>query len=540
MKRLAVYIVLFLSVLSVKAQYKVIFHFKDSVFYRNSWEIDSITFEEGELMKVAASEAKKIKRTSSEIDVTLTGDLTLLDKFGLIFATEESNLQLDNKNAKTMIYSQDFYTQDFSVPLTNLEYNTTYYYKPFAEYQDTCVYGAVKSFTSLTEFPVPDEPLDLGLSVKWAPWNVGASCVGDYGDYYGWGDSSGHVVSNNSSDYAKGNTSSNITRTSYDIAYVHWGGKWRLPTVDEVQEMVKACKWTSTSSYVEDGDSTGVAGWVGKAPNGVEIFIPRAGYKSNGTSKVLEFTSEAWYWTGSANASLNAYVCQILNGIAPSDYSSYYHHNSIRPVYDENMTGGGSSGGGSGQQTTEPAYVDLGLSVYWAKTNIGAKNEYDYGDYYAWGELDTDSVFTKASYDYWVDNAYVDLTPDIACDTLYDVATKKYGEAWHMPTEEQMLELVDTNKCSRVWTAVNGVKGYKITSKVPGYVGKSIFLPAAGYKNGLGLQYEGTTGKYRTSTDYMRDSEWVMSLGFTSEGTFSVMSDERKDGFSIRAVRNKE
>ena len=63
MKRLAVYIVLFLSVLSVKAQYKVIFHFKDSVFYRNSWEIDSITFEEGELMKVAASEAKKIKRT---------------------------------------------------------------------------------------------------------------------------------------------------------------------------------------------------------------------------------------------------------------------------------------------------------------------------------------------------------------------------------------------------------------------------------------------------------------------------------------------
>ena len=85
MKRLAVYIVLFLSVLSVKAQYKVIFHFKDSVFYRNSWEIDSITFEEGELMKVAASEAKKIKRTSSEIDVTLTGDLTLLDKFGLIF-----------------------------------------------------------------------------------------------------------------------------------------------------------------------------------------------------------------------------------------------------------------------------------------------------------------------------------------------------------------------------------------------------------------------------------------------------------------------
>jgi hypothetical protein len=56
-----------------------------------------------------------------------------------------------------------------------------------------------------------------------------------------------------------------------------------------------------------------------------------------------------------------------------------------------------------------------------------------------------------------------------------------------MPTEEQMLELVDTNKCDHVWTTVNGVNGYKITSKVPGYVGNSIFFPAAGYKTSDGL-----------------------------------------------------
>lgn len=83
------------------------------------------------------------------------------------------------------------------------------------------------------ENPIPNlpaQPIDLGLSVKWASWNVGASSPEDYGGLYGWADPTGNNTSTNNTDYPNNNPPSNICGTNYDIAHIKWGENWRLPT----------------------------------------------------------------------------------------------------------------------------------------------------------------------------------------------------------------------------------------------------------------------------------------------------------------------
>ena len=110
-------------------------------------------------------------------------------------------------------------------------------------------------------------------------------------------------------------------------------------------------------------------------------------------------------------------------------------------------------------------YVDLGLSVMWATCNIGAETPSDYGDYFAWGEAETKSSYTK-------DNS---ATYGKSSDTFLDAASAQWGSSWRMPTRAECQELIDN--CTWQWTTVGGHKGYKVTSKKNG---NSIFLPAAG------------------------------------------------------------
>lgn len=143
--------------------------------------------------------------------------------------------------------------------------------------------------------------------------------------------------------------------------------------------------------------------------------------------------------------------------------------------------------------TTEPSddeprcETDLGLSVNWACYNVGAAKEYQYGNYYAWGEMETKKEYTAANYK-------LPGKENIAGDTDHDPATtwnKGKNSGWRMPTKEEMQELVDS--CTMEWTTVHKVKGMKFTSKING---NSIFLPAAGnkyakktYSNGVGGCY---------------------------------------------------
>ena len=122
-----------------------------------------------------------------------------------------------------------------------------------------------------------------------------------------------------------------------------------------------------------------------------------------------------------------------------------------------------------------PVYVDLGLSVNWATVNIGATKPEEAGNLFAWGETEPKETFTEGNYT--ISSKYNATDGMSELDLADDAAVLNWGNGWMMPTQAQLAELLDENNCTWIWTTVNGVNGYQITSKVPGYEGNSIFLP---------------------------------------------------------------
>ena len=221
----------------------------------------------------------------------------------------------------------------------------------------------------------------------------------------------------------------------------------------------------------------------------------------------------------------------------------------------------GSGGGGGGGSTEE--YVDLGLpsGIKWAKRNLGASKPSDYGDYYAWGE--TTPKPKKAKYNWatykWMQAGQSDwkhITKYTVADgqtegiwydaggtfigdnktTLEaadDAATRKLGSPWRMPTLVEIRELLDANNCTWTWTTQDGKNGYEVKSKTNG---NSLFLPAAGCREGSGLNSAGSEGNYWSSslsTAYGDDARY---LGFDSGG-HDWRNYNRYYGFSVRPVR---
>ena len=169
-------------------------------------------------------------------------------------------------------------------------------------------------------------------------------------------------------------------------------------------------------------------------------------------------------------------------------------------------------------------YVDLGLSVKWATCNVGANNPEDYGDYFAWGETTTKSSYTDNN-----SKTYGKNFSDIGGKSQYDAARSNWGGTWRLPTKAELQEL--KNKCTWEWTTQNGVKGYKVT----GPNGNSIFLPAAGNRDGSSLDYAGEYGYYWSSTPTEGNSDIAYYLYFYSSDR-SVGWYRRYDGLSVRPV----
>ncbi len=130
-------------------------------------------------------------------------------------------------------------------------------------------------------------------------------------------------------------------------------------------------------------------------------------------------------------------------------------------------------------QVSSGEAVDLGLSVKWASCNIGATSPEQYGDTYAWGEVNPRTNRSRNAYLYYdsASESYVAIGKDIS-GTDYDVAHVKWGGKWRMPTKTELNEL---KKCSWEWVSYNGVNGYK----VKGTNGNSLFIPVGANKIGF-------------------------------------------------------
>lgn len=115
------------------------------------------------------------------------------------------------------------------------------------------------------------EYVDLGLSVKWATCNMGASSPEKYGNYYAWGETETKrsYIGDNCDAWEK--EIGDIGGTDRDVAHVKWGGSWRLPTAKEVDELCDNCIWTWTTREGVDGYK------VTSKKNGKSIFLPAAG-----------------------------------------------------------------------------------------------------------------------------------------------------------------------------------------------------------------------------------------------------------------------
>lgn len=85
---------------------------------------------------------------------------------------------------------------------------------------------------------VPEKAVDLGLSVKWAPFNIGAADSTEIGYKMGWGDPTGKIVSQNVKYFPSAIPPASIVNTNYDVAKALWGGEWRMPTAEEFEELL--------------------------------------------------------------------------------------------------------------------------------------------------------------------------------------------------------------------------------------------------------------------------------------------------------------
>ena len=192
------------------------------------------------------------------------------------------------------------------------------------------------------------------------------------------------------------------------------------------------------------------------------------------------------------------------------------------------------SEGGDGRHEGHE-YVDLGLSVKWATYNVGASSPEDYGHYFAWGEtsikseyLDSNCPTDGLSISQLQSQGYIDsegkLTPQ------YDAATANWGGDWRMPTYSEQVELL--NNCTWTWITQNGVDG----CNVKGPNGNSIFLPAAGYRDGSSLDYAGSYGGYWSSTpndNGYDDNSYGLDFGSDFQDMFGYL---RNNGHSVRPV----
>ena len=198
-------------------------------------------------------------------------------------------------------------------------------------------------------------------------------------------------------------------------------------------------------------------------------------------------------------------------------------------------------------EEAEPVeWVDLGLpsGTLWASCNIGANSPEEYGYYFAWGETEQKSDYTWSTYfdydesshrstKYCNDGGLTELLPeDDAASTLWDVSCK-------MPSKAQFEELLNSNYTTQEWTQLDGVNGTRITSIKNG---NSIFLPAAGFRNGTSLFSQGSDSYYwsRTLSESSSSFNYAECIYCFNQGSLTTLYSSRVLGFSVRPVREKE
>ena len=171
------------------------------------------------------------------------------------------------------------------------------------------------------------EWVDLGLSVRWATCNVGASSPSDYGNYYAWGETgtkSSYTLGNSrtfrkSMDDISGNP-------QYDAATANWGEGWRMPMWEEFNELLNKCDWQWTTQG-------GHNGYKVTGPNGNSIFLPAAGLRDR--TSLYKAGDYGNYWGSTSSEALRADFLYFDSGCHNVGWYERSFGRSVRPVLDK-------------------------------------------------------------------------------------------------------------------------------------------------------------------------------------------------------------
>lgn len=186
-----------------------------------------------------------------------------------------------------------------------------------------------------------DTLVDLGLSVKWANFNVGALKCYEYGNYYQWGETDATDYYDSKSCRTYGLSISELKKqgfigadssltAKYDAATVNWGAKYRMPTKYEIDELTDntVSKWLS----IEMPDGSVVNGRIAKSnKNGQSVFFPAAGSRYGSDSNGVGYYGRCWSASAYDDYGDAWYLYFDSWYFDRSNYDRY-HGQSVRPV----------------------------------------------------------------------------------------------------------------------------------------------------------------------------------------------------------------
>ena len=447
-------------------------------------------------------------------EVTVNDGTYILMK-GLCWATHE--------NPTT---SDDFYQEagsgegSITLSMTNLNISTTYYVRAYTVTPNGTFYGDEKTFLTCNGIPI------LTTSVVTNIGGITATCGGNITDNGGlnvtargvcWSTSPNPTISNSHTTNGSGTGGfvSNLTGLSPTTTY--YVRAYATNSYGTVYGNQRSFTTGQLPTYTVTVSSTPTGG--GTATGG--------GTYNQGQSCTVHATANTGYtfskWT--------------VNGSTVSTNANY----SFTVTSNINLVANFTSNSSGGH-----AYVDLGLpsGLLWATCNVGATTATGYGNYYAWGETQSKSTYSWSTYQYchgsnntltkycnnssYGYNGFMDnLTTLLAED---DVATASWGSGWRMPTKEEWQELYQNT--THQWTTQNGVSGRLFTASN----GNSIFIPAAGYRDGSSLKNAGSRCYYWSNLIDM-DYPYRVWFFYAASSYCNMNYNGRNYGASVRPVR---
>ena len=279
-----------------------------------------------ELIKVATMPGEKNDNGTFVMKGKVYGAKS--DKIGFYYNTTSD---LESGHATYVAATPMNNNGDFSATITTPTGNTLYYVAAADLPDHLAQIDEHRGEPQIADIVVdnPDEPtpgqmIDLGLSVKWAGWDVGSDSPEVPGDLYAWGETEtkSEYTSENYSHYINDNIGGNwrttgfycnighdISGTQYDAAHVKWGGSWRMPTKEEAEELLSLCTKKKVTYRGQEG-------WLLTGPNGNKIFLKPTTTSGNyWTSTWGNYTEQvAWTIHGYTSLSVERKRCSLYAG----------------------------------------------------------------------------------------------------------------------------------------------------------------------------------------------------------------------------------